>query len=201
MGNQESAGCEPENSGSTSLRDGEIFASNTGICVEPSHPGIKLHLGSGKIKWDGWVNIDLYSDVSDVKSDLRKLDFPDDYADVAVAIHVIEHFYEWEVNGVLEEWRRVLKPGGKVVLELPCMEKILNYIRSCMNEGMQLSPTFSWFALWGDPRNKSVPMCHKWGYTKHMIKGKLLEAGFKDVEFEKPNYHFKSRDMRVVGYK
>jgi predicted SAM-dependent methyltransferase len=158
-------------------------------------------LGSGKIRWNGWVNIDLYSDVSDVKCDLRKLEFPDDYADVAVAVHVIEHFYEWEAQEVLAEWRRVLKPGGKIVLELPSMNKVFNYIRDAMNAEQQLIATFSWFAIWGDPREKSAPMCHKWGYTKQMIKDKLIASGFKDIAFESPNYHFPSRDMRVVGYK
>lgn len=144
----------------------------------------------------------MYAKRSDVKCDLANLDaFPDDYASVAVAVHVIEHFYEWDVANILAEWRRVLKPGGKLILELPSMNKIFNYIRDCMTDGENINLGFSWYAIYGDPRCESVPMCHKWGYTEQMITDKLTAAGFSNIHFEEPNYHFPLRDMRVVAYK
>jgi len=36
-----------------------------------------------------------------------------------MAIHVIEHFWQWKVVSVLIEWVRVLKPAGKMILECP----------------------------------------------------------------------------------
>jgi len=156
-------------------------------------------LGSGRCKWHGWLNVDLTD--SDLNCDLRKLTLPDCHADVAVAIHVIEHFYEWEALPLLIEWKRVLKPGGKMVLELPCMDKLLSYIAECMKENVAPSKSFSWWAFWGDPAHKSVAMCHKWGYTEYCIKTLMEKAGFVDVKFEEPNYHFPQRDMRVIGFK
>lgn len=140
-------------------------------------------------------------EAADVQCDLKTLTFPANHANVAVAIHVIEHFYEWEVVDVLKEWHRVLQEGGKLILELPSMNKVLNYIRDRMNEGTGLSSGLSWYAFWGDPRHKSIPMCHKWGYTEEMIEEKLRLAGFKDIRFEEPHYHFEIRDMRVVAFK
>ncbi len=123
---------------------------------------------------------------------------PDNYASVAVAIHVIEHFYEWEAKPLLEEWKRVLEPGGTLILELPCMDKVLSYINRSMKNKQPVSPTFSWWAFWGDPRELSVPMCHKWGYTGYMMQELLESAGFIDIEQQEPLYHFKERDMRFV---
>jgi hypothetical protein len=53
-------------------------------------------------KWDGWINVDLHSDISDIKCDLRKLEIASDSADAVAAIHVLEHFYEWEVADLLD---------------------------------------------------------------------------------------------------
>jgi predicted SAM-dependent methyltransferase len=136
-----------------------------------------------------------------VHCDLKELRLPDECADVAISIHVVEHFYAWEVVSILKEWHRVLKPGAKLILELPCMDKVLNYILQCANKGIEAPTKMIWNALWGDPKYKSVPMTHKWGYTKKMIQEVMELAGFKDIVFEEPRYHFPIRDMRVVGTK
>jgi predicted SAM-dependent methyltransferase len=119
--------------------------------------------------------------------------------DQLVAIHVIEHFYEWEAVDVLTEWRRVLKPQGTLILELPCMDKVLTYLARCVTEQAKPRAQMTWWALYGDPRYKSVEMTHKWGYSKEMIKEKVVAAGFDQVAVVKPRYHIPQRDMRVVA--
>lgn len=94
-----------------------------------------------------------------------------------------------------------MKPGGKLVLELPCLDKVLNYISDCINNKIEISPTYSLFVFWGDPKYKNEFMVHKWGYTTRMLEDLLVECGFKDIQFEEPRYHFKSRDMRVTARK
>jgi predicted SAM-dependent methyltransferase len=162
-------------------------------------PGVGLNLGCGHVKWEGWTNVDIEG--GDLQCDLRRLTLPDNHADVAVAIHVFEHFYAFEAHDLLVEWRRVLKPGGKLVLELPCMEKVLNHIYVCMQNKAPISPSMSWFVFWGDPKYQDPYMVHKWGYTKDMLKQSLESAGFRDVTFETPLYHFPMRDMRAVAWK
>lgn len=200
MGRAEPAGSELPNLGGSVIRDGKIFAKNTGICVEDGYRGSKLHLGSGKIHWDGWLNVDLH-EKADVHWDLRKLELPDEFADVAVAIHVLEHFYAWEAPDLLKEWKRVLKPGGRLILELPCLDKVMHYIAKAVADKRPMMEWCTMHAFWGDPKHESPAMCHKWGYTMASLKDLLLSVGFTDPMFENPRYHFPVRDMRVTAVK
>lgn len=137
---------------------------------------------------------------ADLNADLRALPLPDDYADRIAAIHVMEHFYQWEVADLLAEWKRVLKPGGALILELPCMDKVFAYIADGIKRG-KVSPNFSWLALWGDPRHKDPAMCHRWGYFACDMQHILGKAGFAEIKHETARYHFPTRDMRFTATK
>jgi SAM-dependent methyltransferase len=178
------------------VRNGRIHAKNTDRQVEDTY-GIAYNLGCGNKKWDGWINVDLHSDISDIKCDLRKLEIASDSADAVAAIHVLEHFYEWEVAEVLTEWKRVLKPGGKMILELPCMDKVFAYVSNCVIQKQPLQPFMTMWALYGDPKHKSEAMCHKWGWFQNPLRNMLESVGMTEIKFCKPNYHFPFRDMRV----
>lgn len=114
-----------------------------------------------------------------------------------MSVHVVEHFYAWEVPALLVEWKRVLKPGAKLVLELPCMNKVIKYMADCISRKEPMQMQMTWLALWGDPNYQRPEMCHRWGYTKEQIVSLLWEAGFKNVRTTDPRYHLKARDMRV----
>ena len=102
---------------------------------------------------------------------------------------------------MLKEWKRVMKPGGHLIIELPCMDKVLSYISRCLNEGVPINLAFSWWAFWGDPHHREPAMCHRWGYTLNTVEELLTSVGFVGIQIEKPRYHFAERDMRVTCYK
>lgn len=132
----------------------------------------------------------------DIPCDIRKIPLPDDYADEARAIHVIEHFYAWEALDLVKEWVRVLKPGAKLAIECPCLEKVM-----ALANVPQVPPDFVHWALFGDPRYKDPSMCHKWCYTQLQLIKLMQQAGLENVEAANPKYHQPIRDMRVVGRK
>lgn len=116
-------------------------------------------------------------------------------------MHVLEHFWPWEVADVLLEWKRVLKPGGVLILELPNMTKVFGHIVARLRKGEQPSPSFSWLPLWGDPSYKREEMMHKWGYFEGDMMQILGEAGFTDIRQTEAKYHFPIRDMRFEATK
>ena len=69
--------------------------------------GIHLNIGCGAKIWKKFVNIDYPSNWSrrkpDLECDIRSIPLPDNHADSAYAIHVLEHFYRWETEDVLKE--------------------------------------------------------------------------------------------------
>jgi predicted SAM-dependent methyltransferase len=166
---------------------------------------IRLDIGAGHVRQKGWIAVDHVDGYSnkldkvlpkDVDADIRTLPFADNYADEARAIHVIEHFYAWEALGVVQEWVRVLKPGGKLAIECPCLEKVMQLFQV-----PQVDPRYTYWALYGDPRHQRPDMCHKWVYSTLALTRLMAQAGLEELRAEKPQWHFPIRDMRVVGFK
>jgi predicted SAM-dependent methyltransferase len=161
---------------------------------------IRLHAGCGDKRWPGFVNIDLHDDPvmgpPDVRTDIRKMDLPDNHADELHAIHLFEHIKRADADHVLYEWRRVLKLGGKLIIEVPCLDKIaVNIVNGEKN--IRLTT----LGLFGDPNDKRPNMMHEWCYTKNEIKTMLEGVGFRHVEVMEPKFHMAKRDMRVEAIK
>lgn len=202
MGHSEPAVGERHDEKSASVGT-TVFAQNTGRCVEePVLEGETcLHIGSGKIRWPQWVNVDFDDARADVNANVMNLPFSANHADRVCGVHIFEHLYRWDVEDALEEWRRVLKPGGKLILELPCMDKVINHIFRAFSAGVSPSPVMSWLPIWGDPKYQRPEMLHRWGYFKGDMVKLLTDAGFEQVTDEEPRYHFKDRDMRFTAVK
>ena len=64
-----------------------------------------------------YVSVDLNSPVADIKADITDLPFPDASRDLVVCLHVLEHVQE--DRQAIRELHRVLRPGGKAVIQVP----------------------------------------------------------------------------------
>ena len=156
---------------------------------------MKLNLGCGNKKVEGFTGVDIKD--ADIVADIRNLPYPDESVDEVLSVHCVEHFYVREILGVIKEWRRVLRTGGKMALELPCLDKVLWHFQNNSPENFTLWP------LYGDPstHKDGEPALHKWCWSKEDFRKLLNAAGFDDVTEETPHYHQPSRDMRFVCYK
>ena len=168
---------------------------------------VKLNLGCGDKILPGYVNVDMVSSRAgkqpDVNADIRDLrKIKSSIADEILAVHVIEHFYYWEVVPLLQSWRRLLKPGGKLILECP------NLLYACQmiveNPEMHTQPgkagQMSMWSLYGDPSWKDPLMCHKWAYTPVSLMAVLDEAGFQQAKQEPAQFKMREpRDMRITA--
>lgn len=128
---------------------------------------MKLNIGSGEKRLEGWVNIDKYpSHPDDREGDLNaRIDLPDACADEIMLDNVIEHLDD--IVHAMKEIRRLLKPGGIVHI---------------------LTPHYSSDSSWRDPTHK-----HHLSYfsfdmfcrdkNAHYLGGNLFETDFKKLSF------------------
>ncbi len=146
-------------------------------------PKLKLHLACGHDYNDDHINVDLYAPEDarcDVRFDVMKLPYPDNSVDEIKAFHIIEHFHFFDVKSLLEEWFRVLKPGGRLYLETP------DFLETCRSfvEGSPKMPIEEWrVLLYGHFfAHPWVPgQTHKFLFTESQLKTNLNWAGFKLV--------------------
>lgn len=77
----------------------------------------RLHLGCGRIRLPGYVNVDIQPHQSvDLCADLRALPFEPGSVDMIYSCAVIEHFGRREWQPVLAHWFSLLKPGATLRL-------------------------------------------------------------------------------------
>ena len=169
----------------------------------------KLNLGCGDKILPGYVNVDVAASrrglKPDVLCDLHKLtSFEDNTVDEILSVHVVEHFWRWEVVDVLKEWVRVLKPGGVMILECP------NLVSACeellQNPDIATGPgqegQRSMWVFYGDPAWKDPLMIHRWGYSPRSLGQIMFEAGLVNLRQEPAQFKLREpRDMRIVGEK
>jgi predicted SAM-dependent methyltransferase len=168
---------------------------------------VKIDFGCGKHTRDGFYCIDaqrnpkaprapdlIYSArFRDGGELIEQIPLGDACADELHSYHVVEHVYAWESPALVREFRRLLKPGALLVLELPNIEWAAKNLLSGMSEQMAMWP------LYGDPGHRDPYMCHRWGYTPKTIKALLSQCGFTDINILPPKTHGAkaNRDMRV----
>jgi SAM-dependent methyltransferase len=190
----------------SSLEVGRRWAAALGDATERP---MRLNLGCGDKILPGYVNVDVVESRAgkrpDVVCDLHDLGpFDDASADEILSVHVVEHFWRWEVRDILREWVRVLKPGGRMVVECPniqsaCQTFLEDPVKNARED--QHGQRTMW-VFYGDPQWKDPLMIHRWGYTPESLKSLLTEVGLADVRQEPAHFKLREpRDMRVVGVK
>jgi len=164
---------------------------------------MRLHIGCGPRVLDDWTNIDVqrHPDAPrdpEILAHAKSVPLGDATAVTIMAIHLWEHFYRWECEEVIREWRRLLRPGGNLILELPDLEKCCRNILEGY-EGKHPGQLGMW-GLYGDPRTQDPYMCHRWGWTPTSIKAFLKHHGFVRIHEAPTQYHptgRERRDMRI----
>jgi predicted SAM-dependent methyltransferase len=96
----------------------------------------RLNWGCGSHVADGWINSDVKDAPGvDLVADIRKgLPLASEMLDYVVSIHALPEFSYPELQMVLQELRRVLKPGGVLRLALPDLRRGIDaYLRGDMD--------------------------------------------------------------------
>ena len=136
---------------------------------------MRLNLGSGGDILPGYINCDLFDKSADLFCDAATLPFLSGSVSEILASHILEHFTFKEAFDVLKEWKRVLKPGGKLIIETP------DFLESCRafvgeNEEGRINLYGHFFACpW------IAGQTHKFLYTESQLRWTLLECGFREI--------------------
>ncbi|MBE0534077.1 MAG: glycosyltransferase [Phycisphaerae bacterium] len=147
----------------------------------PGQP-LRLHLGCGKWRFDGYVNIDYPLTAhtvvkhlgADFHADITQLNFPDQSVDEIRLHHVFEHFNRVTALAMLIRWGRWLKPGGTLRIETP---DLIGSARTLLSDA-------AWKTKMGVIRHLAGDQAAAWGYHVDHWSAERFEHTLKHLGFE-----------------
>jgi SAM-dependent methyltransferase len=112
--------------------------------------------------------------------------------DAVWSSHNIEHVYGHEVPAVLAEFKRVLRPGGELLLTTPDLQYAAERIAAGLLEdpayrspsGM-ISPHDMLYGHGSAIAKGNEYMAHRTGFTARTLSAKLQAAGFEEVRVKR----------------
>ena len=160
----------------------------------------KLEIGPGKSRIPGFETLNIVaSPNADYVVDASKpLPFADSTFEVIYASHVLEHFPWYQTDAVLNEWSRVLAPGGQLEIWVPDGLRICKALVDFECQGDDSTHEDGWYrhneeedvCKWASGRvfsygdwtgRGSSPNWHRALFTPSYLQRALTKAGLTDV--------------------
>lgn len=175
--------------------EGQIAAQ-----IEKKLP-VKLNMGSGRDKFEGYLNIDKSTPEADLHLDITTTDLPENTVDEILASHILEHLIHIQVIDVLMKWYKGLKPGGKLIIEMPNALEMARHIDD--------NPTEYLTAIFGISANNVTPQTlkdgesstHLWGWGPETLVPHLENIGYTNIRVEKPKGLHPGINFRIEATK
>lgn len=136
---------------------------------------LRLNLGAGNDRRDGYLSVDLRSDVADVLADVTRLPFADESAAEIFASDLLEHFPATRTAQILAEWHRVLAPGGKLAIRVPNLLALARLLVEYPHTRPDVIRNIYGGHRWGPDGAWDT---HHTGWTPEMLHAELERAGF-----------------------
>ena len=149
------------------------------------------------------INMEVNPDIVGTLTDMKSV--KTNSVDAIYSAHNIEHIYLHEVPIALNEFHRVLKDDGMVVLTCPDLQSISEAIANDRlleplynSSGGPISPIDSIYG-WRDPiAQGNYFMAHKCGFTYSLLDSVFFQAGFKSrIGGKRPE----AWDLFIVAFK
>lgn len=134
-----------------------------------------VNLGAGEDQDPGALNLDIRPLPGiDVVAEARRLPFLDGAVDELRASDLLEHFPTAQAGPVLDEWLRILKPGGKVRVQTPDLRALC---RRYLEGRLSHDEAVDW--LYGG-QDHSFNF-HQTGFDEERLRRMLEERGIVDI--------------------
>jgi predicted SAM-dependent methyltransferase len=146
---------------------------------------MKLDLGAGLEKQEGWTTLDINPDSgADLIEDATCLgSIPSGSCSHIRAVHLIEHLYHFQVAPTLQLWFSKLDSGGVLTLYIPDvrteMERFLLQDRN---------PDRFFAIVYGKQWSPDPHAVHKTAFWPERIQELLTQAGFRHIRRIPPRY-------------
>ncbi len=156
-----------------------LAAQPDAVAKPTADEAVRLHIGGLETK-PGWKifnitpgpNVDHVGDIADLSG------FDSHSVDEIYGSHVLEHVDLAAMPGVLSGMRRVLKPGGKLMISVPDMEVLCEHYLAFKSDKRKRHHVMRMiFGGQTDPHDY-----HYIGLDFDLLADLLREAGFRDVQ-------------------
>ena len=150
---------------------------------------VRLKVGSAARARDGFLSVDVRDDSgADVIADMRAL--PDSLigqVDEIYSRHAVEHLSRSDAKDALTNWKRILKPGGRLHVIVPDLAFHVDQFKGLVSSDPERFPdqfehAMAGFFGWSDPdRGGQDWDIHRWGYSFETLKALLENLGYRDI--------------------
>jgi len=167
------------------LRCGRSIAYHTYVCWLLVGEVEGLHLGSGGARIPRFWNLDANPWTScNIVAKVERIKLKTGTVGTIYASHVLEHIPRDRAGSVLEEWHRVLRPGGKLYVSVPDLEVLFrtyldNLPHYDTDAGRQLAER-ACYLVYGGQANRYEFHLH--GYSFASLGFLLERVGFVNVQ-------------------
>lgn len=109
------------------------------------HRNLEIGCGAKRINGFETLNVIAGPTVDYVADASRRLPFKDETFDLVYASHVLEHVPWYQVRQTLQEWRRILKRGGRLEIWVPDGLKICRALADAEESGQDRTYLDGWY--------------------------------------------------------
>lgn len=143
---------------------------------------LRLNIGAGETQIPGFLSVDIKTG-TDASG---KLPYRDGEVAEIYASHVLEHIHHSKTGATLEEWVRVLQPGGRIRIAVPDYQEIARQIAS---GEMAMNMASAWtYGSRDDDTDR-----HQATFSHESLELALMALGIDGVERWEPEYNDCSR--------
>ena len=116
------------------------------------------------------------NNVTDTIMDARNLDFLENSVDEILCVNLIDHMKKEEFIEALKNWKKILKVGGTLIIDVDDRQKQAEILTSAeTNEETEWALRLIYCDHLKEGRS------HMWGYSPNYLKQILLDKGFQFV--------------------
>lgn len=180
-----------------------IVKKNGLVNLKKYNKNIKLNIGSGGIEYPGYLSVDLHDRRANIIMDVTQLDFPENSVSEILAIHVFEHLNPYNAADILLRWKKILKPGGKLIMEMPDIEALCKRFVTA-NTGERygiLNAVYGSVNTTGEGDQSNITSPHLFGWWHQSLWDHLSNAGFKDIVFGPEQFPHPESNLHVEATK